>query len=171
MTRQVPGFSHACLGVLCFLVAYCMSSPAIADDIKFEGEVSTGVKVEGFKNGKAETEAELKIETKRVDSIKAHIDLEMDSKDREVELDEVYLDAKFSEENKLVFGLTKKIIGLEYERSNKQRMPLSRTLIYRKLESFAYVGKETTVRFVSEDEESKRGVLYAESWVRGIARL
>jgi hypothetical protein len=158
MTRTVPGFyPHARLVAFCCLSLGTFASSALAADegVKVEGEVKTGVEVLEFKNGKAVTEAQLKIETKRVDSVKAKIELEMDNLDRVVEMEEVFLDKKFSDEQKLVIGLTKKIIGLEYERSDNERMPLSRTLVYRKLETFAFVGRETTVRYISEDENKK----------------
>lgn len=157
MTRTVPGFHpHARLGAFCIFAIGTVATPLFADEgVKVEGEVKTGVEVLEFKNGKAVTEAQLKLETKRVDSVKARIELEMDNLDRVVELEEVFLDKKFSDEQKMVMGLTKKIIGLEYERSDRERMPLSRSLIYRKLETFAYVGRETTVRYISEDENNR----------------
>ena len=125
-----------------------------AGEIKLEGEVSTGVEVVEFKNGRSKTEAELKIETDRKDGVKAVLDFEVSNVDPEVQLEEIYIDKKIDSGNKFILGVTKKILGLEYLRSDRKRLPISRTLIYRKLETFAFVGRETTLRYESDDESS-----------------
>lgn len=123
-----------------------------ATEVKFEGEVSSGVEVIEFKNGRSKTEAELKLETDRKDGVKAVLEFEVSNNNPDVELEEIYIDKKMETGSKVILGVTKKILGLEYERSENKRLPVSRTLIYRKLETFAFVGKETTLRYESDQD-------------------
>lgn len=154
MTMYRPIYRRAAMMFTC--ICYIGSgSIAFGKDVKISGEVVSGIEVKEFKNGKAETKAELKIESDRTDGVKGVVKLEMSNIDREVEIEEVYIDQKFDSGNKMIIGMTKKILGLEYDRSKKERLPESRTLIYRKLETFAYVGYETTIRFVDDGEDGK----------------
>jgi hypothetical protein len=143
-------YSIATCLILIFSLAEVVSYAA--GEVKFEGEVATGVEVVEFKNGRSKTAAELKLETDRTDGVKAVLEFEVSNTDPEVELDEIYIDKKLESGNKVILGVTKKILGLEFERSDKKRLPISRTLIYRKLETFAFVGKETTLRYESDQE-------------------
>ena len=138
------------------LIFISLSETALfaAGEVKFQGEVSSGVEVVEFKNGRSKTEAELKLETDRTEGVKAVLEFEVSNNDPDVELEEIYIDKKMESGNKVILGVTKKILGLEYQRSDRKRLPISRTLIYRKLETFAYVGKETTLRYETDQEDS-----------------
>jgi hypothetical protein len=136
-----------------FPMLLCLGTDSLAaGDIKFEGEVTSGVEVVEFKNGKSTTEAELSLETDRKEGVKAVLEFEVSNVDTELELEEIYIDKKQESGSNIILGVTKKILGLEYEQSDNKRLPISRTLIYRKLDTFAYVGKETTLRYESDQE-------------------
>lgn len=152
MTLYGPEIRRAALTVACIYISIG-DDITMGKEVNVSGEVITGIEIEEFKNGKAETAAEVKIESERNDGIKGVLEIEMSNIDREVKLEEVFIDRKFDSGNKLVIGLTKKILGLEYDRSARERMPDSRTLIYRKLETFAYVGYETTIRYEAKPED------------------
>lgn len=173
MNLYGPEFRFYLLSGACICAIFGVGV-ADAKDVKISGELTSGIEVEEFKNGKAETEAELKIESDRTEGVKGVLEIELSSIDREVEVEEVFIDRKFDSGNKLIIGLTKKILGLEYDRSKRQRMPEARTLIYRKLETFAYVGHESTIRFESKDDDHnsvsyKYSFGYAESLDSNVA--
>jgi hypothetical protein len=152
--------NHFCLFI--FSILFCFGTVAsAAGEVKFEGEVNSGVKVEEFKNGQAKTEAELKLETDRKEGVKAVLEFEVSNVDTELEIEEIYIDKKQESGSKIILGVTKKVLGLEYERSDAKRLPISRTLIYRKLDTFAYVGKETTLRYESDQESGTSFTLSA----------
>lgn len=150
MAFFLPNRRNPLVTILLFCFSFADSTLLAAGEIKFEGEVSSGVEIVEFKNGQSKTEAELKLETERTDGLKAALEFEVSNSDKDVRLEEIYIDKKMESGSKVILGVTKKILGLEYERSNKKRLPISRTLIYRKLETFAFVGKETTIRYESD---------------------
>jgi len=118
------------------LLALGLSLAAPVRAVELSGRVTTGVEIEQPKNGKSETAAKLKAKTKREDKTRASVEVEATTVDREVVLREAEIDHKFAGGHALELGLLKKEFGLEYELSDADRLPIKRTLLYKKLETF-----------------------------------
>ncbi len=115
--------------------------------LKFEGRVSIGAKAEEFKNGESYYDAKLEFETKRRAGTRAVASFVGKSKNTNVVVEDTYLDHKFSDNDQVLFGQTKKRLGTEYMEADAERLTIQRSPIYRKLEEFAYVGREITARY------------------------
>lgn len=147
------------------LLALGLTLAAPARAVEISGRVTTGVEIEQPKNGKSETAAKLKAKTKREGKTRASVEVEATTADREVILRGAEIDHKFGGGHSLELGLLKKEFGLEYELSDADRLPIKRTLLYKKLETFTYVGRESIVRWRHEGEalDTAVSVGYADS--------
>jgi len=152
-------------------------SKASAADFKFDGSVSIGGRVKGDKSGEAQHEAKLDLSTKRKDGTRAVIELEGESDDDRVKLREAFIDHRFAGDGEkdadtaqstLVFGQTKKILGLEYENGDKARPLLRRSIVYRRMEEFGYVGRELIVRYETESTPTTAGYSLGGGYARSL---
>ena len=96
MAFFLPKRRNSLVTLSIIIISFAETILFAAGEIKFEGEVSSGLVVEELKNGRSKTEAELKIETERTDDVKAALAFEVSNTDKEVELEEIYIDSKFS---------------------------------------------------------------------------
>jgi len=117
--------------------------------ISIDGRVSVGAEIERLKHGNQVYDAKVRIKTKRKSGMKGILSLRTDN-DREVFLQDAYINTEFKESGyELDFGKHKKRIGLEWQYGKKDRMSVSRTYIYKKLEEFTYVGRESVIKLSS----------------------
>lgn len=127
------------------------SEPKQGSSPKLKGRISAGFKVEEFKNGDSDYEAEVDLETKRRRGVRGVASFKGRGDDPGVILEEGYVDAKLESGGRIYFGQTKKILGREYEDGHRKRLTVSRSPLYSKLETFAYVGDELTLRYRSPE--------------------
>lgn len=121
-------------------------------DVKIEGRVSVGTESMEFKNGRSYYDAEIDFETKRKEGTRAVASFRAKSKDTAVVVEDAYIDHKLDDGEFIHAGQTKKILGLEYHQSDRDRLTITRSPMYRKLEEFAYVGREMTIRWEQEPD-------------------
>jgi hypothetical protein len=176
-TRRRARFDAAArLGLALIPVAFAVGARAArADDAEkgrdgkkdhtpeFSGRVTTGFRVKELKHGEAETKGRVELETDRREKAKIEIEAEASSVDKKITLIEAYIDQKLGGDARLIVGYDKKLLGLEYELGDDERLPIYRTLIYRKLETFAYVGRESTVRYEQRVEPHSGDVAWTVS--------
>jgi hypothetical protein len=118
--------------------------PALA--FKAEGRLDIGMRADPREDASAYYEAEVDIETERVEGARAAVEIGADADSREVEVNEALIDIKYGESPwRLKFGLGKKILGWEYEDGATKRLSTRRSLIYRYLEPISLVGREYLV--------------------------
>jgi hypothetical protein len=130
-------------------------------DVDLSGRLESGVELKELKHGESETKGKLKAKTERKAKARLVLEVDMSSLDKELELQEAYIDQRLGDKEdgrSLEIGLGEKTLGLEYDLGDDDRLPIKRTLLYRKLETFAYVGHETTVRYRSEAAPHSRDV-------------
>ena len=105
-----------------------------------------------------DVKAKLELDTRRVEGMKAHIEAEGSAIKREVYLEDVYIDYKFSKKLRATLGYSKKILGLEYETGKKKRLTVHRSPFYQKMESLGIVGRQINLRFdLKLNKEKKTG--------------
>jgi hypothetical protein len=132
------------LALLCTLA----STPVLADDVKIDGRVETGFRVEAFERGRFRSELVAEIKSRREAFWRAEAEIRGRSDAKDVKLREAFLDYRDKgEAREFRIGQTKKILGLEYERGERSRPAPERAAIYRKLETMALVGRETVARY------------------------
>lgn len=120
--------------------------------VKIEGRVSVGFESEEFRNGRSYYDAEIEFETKRKQGTRAVTSFRAKSKDTAVVLEDAYIDHKIEDGESLYVGQTKKRLGLEYHKKDSERLTIERSPVYQKLEEFAFVGREMTIRWEQEPD-------------------
>lgn len=142
------------LGLISILTCL-ISSLAFGDGgVKYEGRLDAGFKSQGSRNGASDLDAKIKIKSKREEGTQAVIQLRGTYEERSAFLQEGYIDHKFDDDSRLEFGLNKKRFGVEYELSEDEHPLLKRSILYRKLETFGYVGRELIVRYAGATDEN-----------------
>lgn len=124
-----------------------------------ESSSSGKPKLEGFirsivEAGPSESEnfheGRVTIKTPRKSGFRAELEFEVETKEDTLEVLEVVLDKKLEDQLRWEFGYTQKRMGVEYEENRLERSLINRTLIYRRLEAFNYVGRESVFRLRSD---------------------
>ncbi len=112
-------------------------------------------KIEGFIRSQVEAQSQdsesfhegrLTVRTPRKKGFRAELEFEVETKDDTLEVLEVVLDRKLDNDLRWEFGYTQKRMGVEYEENRLERSTINRSLLYRRLEIFNYVGRETIFR-------------------------
>lgn len=125
-----------------------------AQDREDEGS-SKKPKIEGFirsvvEAGPSESEnfheGRMTLLTPRKKGFRAELEFEVKTKEDTMEVLEVVLDKKLEDQLRWEFGYTQKRMGVEYEENRLERFVINRSLIYRRLEAFNYVGRESIFR-------------------------
>lgn len=124
--------------------------------VKIEGRISAGFELEEFKNGRSSHDAELGFETRRKRGTRAVASMRGQSDDSAVVLEDAYIEHELEKGEDLLGGQMKKRLGLEYAQSDRERLTVRRSPLYQKLEEFAYVGREMTLRY-NLDADLKAG--------------
>lgn len=137
----------------------CAQVVAAGDEskLKLDGYVVSNLKAESIKNGEVNHQGMLELESKRKNSVKAVFGVRIPSSENDVTIREAAINKKFSDGGRLEFGYTKKRFGLEYDLDKQDRATIDRSPLYRRLEIFTFVGRESQLRYyktmkVDEDE-------------------
>lgn len=129
-----------------------LAAPAWAD-IDIEGVVEVGAEADATSSGESYQQAKLKLRTEKKNDFRAFLRLEGESDEQGVRMEDAYIRRYLKNEKRLDVGLSKKRLGLEYYTDEDRRRTINRTLAYRRLEEFAYVGREMNIRLNKEEAE------------------
>lgn len=142
----------------CLLFLLSFSTPLVAQTkAKLSGWVRSGLtKVYEERESESFYAAKVQYEIELSKKLEAQIDLRGASTRHEIELREAYFTADVGEGLNLSFGQHKKRFGLEYQKSKENLRTLERTLVYRYLETFGFVGRELNLRYYRTTREDKR---------------
>ena len=132
--------------------------PLWAQAIEFknpDGYIAVDLKVEGTDKAVADGTLELKLETKREQKVKARADVELNYNDRELVIEALEIDYRVDKKNRWIAGISKKIIGLEYEYGKRHRLTVRRSPLYDKMAEQGLVGRQYSLAW---DRKLKRKV-------------
>jgi hypothetical protein len=147
------------------LAALYLATPSVlfAEDMDLQGRVRLKVETNALKKGQFSYEGKIDAESERKNGTKGVLGLKARSKDdAKLFMEEAYIDHRLTE-GKIQIGQNKKQFGLEYEYSERKRLTIDRSPIYQKIEEFAFVGHEPTVRYENLPSENG-GPSYATSF-------
>ena len=123
--------------------------PAKGKPVKLSGWIETGLKAtpsgESFSGGR------VKIKTKRKMGARGVLSYEANTSETS-SLKDAYIDYKLDDSQKVQMGQAKKRFGYEYDTGKLKRLAIKRSPLYRKLETFSYVGREMVFRYEKEAE-------------------
>lgn len=91
--------------------------------------------------------AKVQFNVKISGDLEAQIDVRGESDTHTMELREAYLTADLGKAAGLDFGQGKKRFGLEFQKSKEHLLTVERTLIYRRLEPFGFVGRDLNFHY------------------------
>lgn len=128
-----------------------VSGTALAND-DVSGYVTLHTKVNNHHDGGSAVVARVRYETPRIEGNRAVVTVEGNYYDRELVLEETYIDRRISPQLKMVAGIDKKILGLEYSENKAKRYTIHRSPIYQKMESLGLVGRQLTLRLIGTPE-------------------
>ncbi|MCG3121517.1 MAG: hypothetical protein ALAOOOJD_04635 [bacterium] len=80
-------------------------------------------------------------------NLEAQVDIRNESDDHELELREAFFTVDLGKAEGLDFGQSKKQFGLEFQKSKEKLLTAERTLLYRHLEPFGFVGRDVSFRY------------------------
>lgn len=92
-------------------------------------------------------QAKVQFNVKVSGDLEAQIDVRGESDTHTMELREAILSADLGKAKGLDFGHGKKRFGLEFQKSKEKLLTAERTLIYRRLEPFGFVGRDVNFRY------------------------
>lgn len=92
-------------------------------------------------------QAKVQFNVKVKGDLEAQIDVRGESDTHTMELREAILTADLGKAQGLDFGQGKKRFGLEFQKSKEKLLTTERTLIYRRLEPFGFVGRDLNFRY------------------------
>lgn len=142
--------------------AAAQQEPTYDPKVSWEGRLSAGGAVTEFKNGESFYDMQIELASKRRQGHRAKLVLAGENDEPGVWIKEAFIDHKFANGEKLLFGQAKKRLGREYEDSHRERLTVKRSPLYRKLEEFAFVGHELSLRYF-QDEAWSISAGYSES--------
>lgn len=133
--------------------------------VESSGMVRAGAISESLRRGESLMDFELNLDSPKSGTNSAHIQIygSNQADDQAVVLKRAYIKGKPSLYSDLTFGLTKKVLGLENSLPEKQRMTARYSLLYRKLQSYAYIGNELILKYASKSPFYKGRTRYAAS--------
>ena len=165
--RTVLWISMQILKKFLFSVLFLSSAAIASEKFKMKGSVSTGFAVKRFKTGESGYDARLKLTTKRKNGFKAVVRVKGLSDEPFLLMQDAYIDKKLSDSSLVKFGFTKKIVGFEYYVSRSERRLIKRSIIYKKLAAFGFVGRENQLKYATLSDDGRNlysiGISYAES--------
>lgn len=128
-----------------FVGAVILGYPDWVQAIEFknpDGYVAMDLEVEGTDKAVADGTLKLKLETRRQQNIKARADIELNYNDREAVIEKLQVDYRVDKKNQWIAGISKKVMGLEYEFGKRSRLTVHRSPIYQKMEEQGIVGHQ-----------------------------
>jgi hypothetical protein len=134
-------------------MAFC--TPTAAKDA-VSGYVAVQGEVKKTTSSGVDAIAEMKYATPRFNKTRAVIKVEGSYYDRTLALEDVFLDYKPDERMKFTLGISKKILGLEYEYDKEYRATIHRSPIYQKMERLGIVGRQLNLRMLSTPARRKK---------------
>ncbi len=148
-------FRGCCLGLI---ASYSFTLAAADDDkskIKFDGFVRSMLDIESKGRGEIWHEGRLSAKSKRKNGFRGEVELEFETRTDSLEVLEAVIDRKLEDKWRWEAGYTQKRVGVEYEENRLERATIDRTMMYRRLELFNYVGRENVVRLRKEDPSDR----------------
>lgn len=123
-------------------------------DFKVDGRVNLMLRSQDqYRDTKLAKEAVVQIESKRRAGVKAAVDVRGSDDSRGFELREVFLDYKNDEDHRLVVGRAKKRFGLQWDHNLEEVLALTRGLVYRKLTTLGFTGRDATLSYQIGDQD------------------
>ncbi len=120
--------------------------------LEIEGVIEVGGEATLTDRGETYQELKLKLKSAKKQQYRAYVRLEGESDENAIRMQEVFV-RRYFQQDRLDFGLSKKRLGREYHIDEDLRPTIRRTLVYRRLEEFAYVGRELSLRLFREEAE------------------
>lgn len=133
--------------------AISQDPPSKTKQLEIEGVIEVGGEATLTDRGETYQELKLKLKSPKRQQYRAYVRLEGESDENSVRMQEVFV-RRYFQEDRLDFGLAKKRLGREYHLDEDLRPTIRRTLVYRRLEEFAYVGRELSLRLFREEAEN-----------------
>lgn len=146
--------------LICFLLLTVSTHVAFGKkDVEFSGRLNVEFQAkEAFRIAESEEEGVLQFKTKRYESTRAVLEMRGSTQSQNIFFREAFIDHKFKKSgDRIRIGRDKKRFGLEFERPMRDRIALVRGPIYRKMEAFAFVGRDLnfTYRWGDDEDYSK----------------
>ncbi len=141
-------FTFLCLWVATTGSAY--AKPA-KQKFKLRGEITGSYEVRNRIGPGAK--AKLRLRTRREKKLRSTLQLQGQYFRNDVSVKDIYVDYKFSNSYRLEFGVNKKVLGLEYEESSRERLSPKRSLLYSKMEVLGLVGRQLNLRLQTKPTE------------------
>ena len=126
----------------------CASGDNVDNGGDFGGYISLQGEIENTDNMGVDAVGELTYKTRRIYKTRAVFTVEGKYYRRTLVVEDFYLDHKFNKQLKLTAGISKKILGLEYEHGRKDRATIHRGPIYQKMEDLGIVGRQFNLRLI-----------------------
>jgi hypothetical protein len=125
-------------------------TPAPSKELPFKVDGRVSLHLESrdhFAYSDFSKEAQLDLETRRKGGFRAEMDLRVATHSSGLALREVFIDYKSESGNRFLLGQSKKRFGLEGEMELEERLTLGDSMVYRKLGSLSYVGRDSTIEY------------------------
>ena len=111
--------------------------------MKLDGHIAIQGEMENTdKMGVDDVEAKLTLKTPRYKGTRAVIAVEGKYYRQVVYFEDLYIDHKFNDRIQLTAGISKKVLGLEYENSSRYRATIHRSPVYQQMEKVGVVGRQ-----------------------------
>lgn len=121
---------------------------AASDALDSDGRVEVGANYgERFQRGEILYKAKLRFTSPENHGMKARLKLSAEHDDPVVRMEEAYIRGNLPGPHRLEVGLAKKRLGQEYHQGADERPLIRRSLIYQRLETLAYVGRQPHIRY------------------------
>ena len=134
----------------CFVLTVMWGQNARCGEVsnmRLDGFIAIQGEMENTDNiGIDDVEAELTLKTPRKKRTRAVITVDGKFYRRCVYLEDLYIDHRFNSKLRLTVGISKKVLGLEYENGRKYRASIHRSPIYQKMESLGIVGRQFNLK-------------------------
>ena len=143
--------------IVLFLITF--PAEAVAKPIvKHSGHLTLEADAGTDEKFEIDMKGELKVKTKRVQKTRVVAAAEAGYQTLSFTLEDLYLDYKPGKKLLLTLGLSKKIMGLEYEDGRRQRITIKRSALYEKMESHGLVGHQINFRINKRFRKRHNGV-------------
>lgn len=130
------------------------ATSSYAAKIKVSANLNLGLDYREIKNeGELFFDAKVKLESKRIKGVKAILEAEAESDEREFETQEAYINYKIDDTNKLYLGHRKSRLGLESVKKSRERFFSKRSILSDKLEQLAYVSYQPQVIWKNKNDD------------------
>ena len=142
-----------------------VASPVVAasESLQLSGRVGMRFRVEDQRRGESDPSVKVKVKTTQRRDYRAVISAAADPDSALITVRDAYVRHQLDAATRVDAGLMKKQLGREMKQSRRHRLSSRRSLIYRQLESFAYIGRFPQLQWRDNDENATWSVAVGNS--------